>query len=464
MTASISNTLQTGSFRGVPFECTLEVRDETGRRLAIHRYPQRDEAFAEDLGRRQEPFEIEAIVTGPNWLEDAKKLHAACNQKGPGELVHPWLGLMRVACLSAKRSFNARTRGAVKFTLQFFEAADNIYPAAVQDTGVAVREAADAAIEPARIEYSQAVSTKGQSIVRERLRDRVADMRQSATRAFADSRNSILLDGAFDGDTLDIGRDVLGASDDALGFAEGTLRSARTGGRGGMSSLSSLLLGDYADLVDRPAQLANRTASIARLLGYSKTDPAAGARSLRSWNESYAGQRASWTTAPRTVGQAQSVSGPQSYTLTPTRSQAARNERALAELVDRAALAAEARRVPEYEFASREEALAYRDDLNARLMAAARRAADLGDDGSAAALTALRNAVARDLNARAGDLSRVASIRPASTQPSLRLAWQLYGDDPDTVLERASEIAARNGVRHPGFVPGGRDIEVLLDA
>ncbi|MFN8726257.1 MAG: hypothetical protein ACK5XB_11990, partial [Rhodospirillales bacterium] len=99
----------------------------------------------------------------------------------------------------------------------------------------------------------------------------------------------------------------------------------------------------------------------------------------------------------------------------------------------------------------------------ARLMAAARRAADLGDDGSAAALVALRNAVARDLNARAGDLSRVANIRPASTQPSLRLAWQLYGDDPDTVLDRASQIAARNGVRHPGFVPGGRDIEVLLD-
>jgi prophage DNA circulation protein len=458
MTGSISNTLQTGSFRGVPFECALQASDETGRRLAIHRYPQRDEAYAEDLGRRQEPFEIEAIVTGSNWLDDAKKLYEACSRQGPGELVHPWLGLMRVVCLSAKRVFNARERGAAKFTLQFFEAADNVYPAAVQDTGVAVREAADAAIEPARIEYSQAVSTKGQSIVRERLRDRVADMRQSATRAFADSRNSISLDGAFDGDTLDIGRDVLGASDDALGFAEGTLRSARTGGRGGMSSLSSLLLGDYADLVDRPAQLANRTASIARLLGYSKTDPAAGARSLRSWNEPYSGQRASWTTPPRTVGQAQSVSG-----ATATRSQAARNERALAELVDRAALAAEARRVPEYEFASREEALAYRDDLNARLMAAARRAADLGDDGSAAALTALRNAVARDLNARAGDLSRVASIRPASTQPSLRLAWQLYGDDPDTVLDRASEIAARNGVRHPGFVPGGRDIEVLLD-
>lgn len=462
MSGTIGNTLQTGSFRGVAFECALQARDETGRRLAIHRYPQRDEAFAEDLGRKNEPFEIEAVVTGPNWLDDAKKLYEACSQKGPGELVHPWLGLMRVVCVSAKRSFNARERGAAKFALQFFEAADNVYPAAVQDTGLAVREAADAAIEPARIEYASAVSTRGQSIVRERLRDRVADMRQSATRVFADSRNSLSLDGALDGDALDIGRDVLGASDDALGFAEGTLRSARIGGgansRSSLSGLSSLLLGDYADLVDRPTQLANRTASIARLLGYSKTDPAAGARSLRGWNEPYAGQRASWTTAPRTVGQAQSVSG-----ATPTRSQAARNERALAELVDRAALAAEARRVPEYEFASREDALAYRDDLNARLMAAARRAADLGDDGSAAALVALRNAVARDLNARAGDLSRVANIRPASTQPSLRLAWQLYGDDPDTVLDRASEIAARNGVRHPGFVPGGHDIEVLLD-
>jgi prophage DNA circulation protein len=69
----------------------------------------------------------------------------------------------------------------------------------------------------------------------------------------------------------------------------------------------------------------------------------------------------------------------------------------------------------------------------------------------------------RDITARGADLSRLVHITSPQTRPALSLAWQLYGDDPDAVSTRADEIARRNRLAHPGFVPGGRDIEVIAD-
>jgi|GEM_PF-978473 len=471
MTGSIARDVKPGSFRGVPFMCAVSASDETGRRLALHRYPQRDEAFAEDLGKKSEPFEIEAIVLGRDWLAAAERLHAACGQAGPGELVHPWLGVRRVVCQSAKRSFQAREGGIVKFALTFFEAGENVYPASVQDAGLGVRDAADNAIGPAEIEFSRSLATRRQSsLVRERLKAALDNLRGGASDAFGSARNSLGFENAQTGDTLDIARDILGASDDALGFADGALggvRNAGVGGRGALSGLSSLLLGDYGDLMDRPSALARRTSSIARLLSYADANPAHGARRVQSWNASGNAWRTD-TISASTVRQAQTLSAgtPAQSTpahSTPARATAARNERALGELLDRASLAAEARRAPDRSFDSREAALAYRDDLAARLGTAARRAADLGDDGSAAALLTLRARVSADLTQRAGSLDRVARLSPRATQPAFQLAWQIYGDDPAAVADRADEIARRNRVRHPGFVAGGRTLEVLLD-
>lgn len=47
---------------------------------------------------------------------------------------------------------------------------------------------------------------------------------------------------------------------------------------------------------------------------------------------------------------------------------------------------------------------------------------------------------------------------PRETLPSLLVAYQIYGD-----AGRADEIAARNTPRHPGFLVGGNQLEVLAD-
>jgi prophage DNA circulation protein len=82
-----------------------------------------------------------------------------------------------------------------------------------------------------------------------------------------------------------------------------------------------------------------------------------------------------------------------------------------------------------------------------------------GSDDVTDALIGLHAAVVRDLNTRAAKLPRTRSFTPSATVPALVLAQRLYGD-----ATRADDIAARNFVRHPGFVPGGVELEVISAA
>ncbi len=71
-------------------------------------------------------------------------------------------------------------------------------------------------------------------------------------------------------------------------------------------------------------------------------------------------------------------------------------------------------------------------------------------------LYTLRAAVIRDIDTRSFDAPKVVNFTPLITVPSLVLAYELYGD-----ISRVDEIVTRNGVEHPGFIPGGVKLEVL---
>ncbi|MDZ7804342.1 DNA circularization protein [Thiohalophilus sp.] len=71
-------------------------------------------------------------------------------------------------------------------------------------------------------------------------------------------------------------------------------------------------------------------------------------------------------------------------------------------------------------------------------------------------LAELRKAVAVDLSGRGQRLPAVKRITPTATLPTLVLAHQQYGD-----ATREGELVKLNNLRHPGFAPGGKPIEVL---
>ena len=137
---------------------------------------------------------------------------------------------------------------------------------------------------------------------------------------------------------------------------------------------------------------------------------------------------------------------------TASRSIQAANQAALVDLVRGLATVALARQIAGADFAERTGAFAARDEASTLL-----------DEREAAASTAafhalraLRAAVVAHVARIAQGLPQVTSATPAAVLPALVLAYDVYGD-----IGRADEIAARNRLPRPGFVPA-RPIEVVV--
>ena len=86
---------QGASFRGVPFWLDTDSVN-VGRRTQLHEFPQRDQPFVEDLGRRTRQYKFSGFVVGDDCLSQRDRLLTALDTPGPGELVHPWFGRMTV--------------------------------------------------------------------------------------------------------------------------------------------------------------------------------------------------------------------------------------------------------------------------------------------------------------------------------------------------------------------------------
>jgi prophage DNA circulation protein len=82
--------------------------------------------------------------------------------------------------------------------------------------------------------------------------------------------------------------------------------------------------------------------------------------------------------------------------------------------------------------------------------------AELSTDEAYPVLLQLRADMVKAVPGDSGELKRLVAYTPTVTVPSLVLAYNLYGD-----LSRESDLLARNSVRHPGFMVGGVELEVL---
>lgn len=103
-------------------------------------------------------------------------------------------------------------------------------------------------------------------------------------------------------------------------------------------------------------------------------------------------------------------------------------------------------------FRSHPEAVAARDAVTALLD----EQSESAEDDVYPALQQLRADVVKAVPGAGSDLPRLLAYTPAVTTPSLVLTHRLYG----TIAPEA-DVLARNGIRHPGLVPGGRPLEVL---
>lgn len=388
------------SFRGVPFK--VDGHDHAfGRRVEVHEYPQRDKPWAEDLGSATRRFRIEAYVIGPDYDQARDALRAALNAPGPAELVHPWLGRQVVACVSASLHEDSREGGQASFTLEFVEDAGAVAPSVTPATRAVARSKADSAAGAAAGGFAGGFSVAGMPAF-------VLDEAQALNGLLADQADSLANLLAPTGAALDGFRRQL------AGFRSGAL-----------------------GLASAPASLAASALALVRQVRLVALTPAAALQALRPL-------LMFGSTLAAVLG------------ATPARDRQRLNQAAYVAMVRRGAAAECVTAIAAMTFDSYDAAAAVRDDLAGAIDDLATVAADAGEDAVWQALVDLHQAVVADVTARGGSLSRLFTWRPAGTAPALVLAHALYGD-----AGRDAELVARNRIAHPGFVTGGRDLEVL---
>lgn len=141
------------TFRGVPFYVDTSER-VGGRRLVTHEYPGRDLPFREDLGARSREFPVEGYVLGSDYLAKRDALLTALEASGPGELVHPYHGALRVAVARYSVRETARDGGMATFSIEFVETPTApAQPVAVVDAPAAVSTSVDAALVAVEAEF-----------------------------------------------------------------------------------------------------------------------------------------------------------------------------------------------------------------------------------------------------------------------------------------------------------------------
>jgi prophage DNA circulation protein len=150
LTSGWRSQLLDASFRGVKFFVSGHQYG-VGRRNVVHQYPLRENPYVEDMGMDADEFTIEGYIVQRkenafNYFVDRNNLIKALKTKGPGLLVHPFLGNQTVNVVgktTIREDF--REGGIVRFTMSFVIAGSNRYPAPQVSPKDNVDKAADAA-------------------------------------------------------------------------------------------------------------------------------------------------------------------------------------------------------------------------------------------------------------------------------------------------------------------------------
>lgn len=190
------------------------------------------------------------------------------------------------------------------------------------------------------------------------------------------------------------------------------------------------LQNDIADLIQQPELLADRMISSIRRV----TDGNKGKGSVAVYRQL---TNIGSTIAPVTV-------------TTSTRQTQANDQQALIDLTERVALACNCELAAGFSFDSYQSAETERGLLLTELDDKA----DFAPDEVYDSLVSVRTQIARAIPAPG--LPEIRTVQVRTTTPAIVQAYRLYGD-----ATAADDLVSRNQIRHPGFVAGGSEIEVL---
>jgi prophage DNA circulation protein len=390
---SLFENLRPASFRGVPFY-VYGSDMETGRRVQVHEYPQRDTPYAQDMGRSTRHPKFDAFVVGEHYVDQANALLGALEAYGPGTLINPWFGSMQASVTGCSVAFS-RELGYAKFSLSFVESGELTFPSAADSTASLSRTAADNLDVASTDFFSQAFEVAGM----------ISDVADQATRAY--------------GTVLDF------IANPAFALA------SLTGWNNLPGNLASLVA-----LFGGPLKLGQTFSGLLDLRGKAAANGITGSNAvavpiLRGLTR-MAGNPALANPAPVTAS-------------TLSAKQVAVNGQAIRSHARQVILVQAVRLSSYLDAVVYDDTQALKTELTMALDA---ETLTTTDDNLYQALMTARMAVWQDLTERSRGAARLLTLTPAAVMPALVLAYDLHQD-----AGRADEIIARNNIRNPGFVP-----------
>lgn len=404
------NRYRQGSFRGVAFRLRGHQK-EGGRRVQEHEFPQQNKSRTEDLGRKLGRFTLDLYVIGEDYFQNRDALEAALNRSGPGELIHPYLGSFEVQAGDYILTETTEEGRVARFTVKFSEAGDNFFPLEVVDSVASVAASANEMVSSANsafVDIYDVVNTP-------------AFVVQSAADAFTAVSNAI--DKAVTLVTDPVAN---------LTFAIRNFKAA------------------IDDLIRKPGEMAALFSSLfADLLEEFQPTPETSSAILSQLKD---------------VGNVVAVVPGD----TPSRNKERINSDAIVSLTKDLAFASRAKAMAQILYPSAKEAIEERDDLVEQLELQAEVVANTvieeeivegvisvsgGDDDLFQVNKDLQAALIQAVP-QVG-LAEQVSVTPKKTLPAVVIVYSLFGD-----IDKEQELIEQNEIEHPGFAPGGEDLEV----
>ncbi|WP_367395378.1 DNA circularization protein [Pantoea sp. Ep11b] len=456
------DNLQDASLRGVRFK--VEEDEATfGRRVQVHEYPNRDKPWAEDLGRATRRFSVQAYLIGDDIFEQRNRLIEAIEKPGACTLVHPYYGEMTVVVDDTVRVSHSQSEGRMcRVNFSFIESGELSFPTA----GLATGQKLSSSVSFLDDAISSAFGAFGMDGMPDFLQDGVLDeatgMFSNVTSAFQYVDSGISAASRLMQGDLSV---LLNPPSSGMSFVNRLQTMWRAGSRltGNASDLMAMIKGLTGVTLDSglaPRGIWNTDSKTAQTQTIQRNYVAQAVRTT-AISEAATAVTSLPQTANRTVTRQQDtlqpvrVSHPAVSNIQPV----AADTTATSVLTASTTTTATSRASVTTASASSggtsstdsgmvitwDDLAQVRDSLNEAIDREMER---VSDDGLYQALVTVRTDLNRDISARIEQVERMTERTPSQVMPALVLAADWYDS-----ASRAGDITARNGIRHPGFVP-----------
>ena len=418
-------TLWPASYMGVAF---FFERDEMsgGRALAVHEFPGRDTPYVEDNGAKARWFEGTAYVAGDDADTQAAAFAEKLDTRGPGTLVTPFTGPVSVHCDDWKRSAEKDQLGYIAFSVKFVRDGAATALISIPLLGQGIFDAADAMAHAVALAVSAAMQVVN-----------AADYVVSAPVRMVEMVAA----------SIALVRTTVGIVDADIAAQVAAAETAITTAAALLITPDGAAASDIANLLAAAPPLDESFTDSAGNLDPVATLAAVIIATIRLLADGMAGNADGGAGAMLTL--ALDYPAPAASAGASLNAQtAAANAALIVNLARLAALTAWCEGLARGTYPDRPSGVA------ARAAAAERLGQELGYAAGAAnanvytALQDLQGATVAYLTNLIADLAPVVTVTAPQAMPALWWAWRLYGDPT-----RAVDLALRNKVVHPSFMP-----------